>query len=121
MSNNLSTQILVAIRMSVATKQELVKVLSSLGLSLSSYFRLAAQQLIIQKKVPFDLVSNTIANSNNRKLKKRKVMVSFQIPRNVKRELTELLSIMGLTITSYFVLAAEQLIIQKKIPFEIKY
>lgn len=119
MSNNSKLQVLIAIRIPVELKNKLIGFLPAVGLNLSSYFRLAAQQLVIQDKIPFDFVASNQSNTTN-KVRKQKVMVSFKMPLSVKEQMTDLLLTMGLTLTSYFILAAEQLIAQKKIPFEIR-
>ena len=38
-------------------KQETVDILDSIGMSLSGYFNLAARQLCIRRRVPFDIVA----------------------------------------------------------------
>lgn len=38
-----------------AVKQETTEILDTLGLSLSGYFNLAARQLIIKRRIPFDI------------------------------------------------------------------
>ena len=43
------------IRLDDKLKKELNKELKSMGLSINGYFNLAARQLIIQKKVPFEV------------------------------------------------------------------
>ena len=118
MSNTKDSKVMVTIRIPVAIKQQLTDLLSEMGLGLSSYFSMAAKQLIVQKKVPFTF--GTVKSTGKKNLKDAKVMTSFRIPVDVKAQLVGMLPTMGLTITSYFVLAAEQLVVQKKIPFELK-
>ncbi len=38
-----------------AVKQETTEILDAIGLSLSGYFNLAARQLIIKRRIPFDI------------------------------------------------------------------
>lgn len=45
------------IRLDSKLKKELTKELKSMGLSINGYFNLAARQLVIQKKVPFELLA----------------------------------------------------------------
>lgn len=45
------------IRLDNNLKKELNKELKSMGLSINGYFNLAARQLVIQKKVPFEVLS----------------------------------------------------------------
>ena len=47
------------IRLDDKLKKELNKELKSMGLSINGYFNLAALQLIIQKKVPFEVLAET--------------------------------------------------------------
>ena len=47
------------IRLDDKLKKELSKELKSMGLSINGYFNLAARQLVIQKKVPFELVTES--------------------------------------------------------------
>ncbi|GEO74017.1 addiction module antitoxin, RelB DinJ family [Levilactobacillus namurensis DSM 19117] len=45
------------IRLDGELKKELNKELKSMGLSINEYFNLAAHQLVIQKKVPFEVLA----------------------------------------------------------------
>ena len=45
------------IRLDDKLKKELTKELKSMGLSINGYFNLAARQLVIQKKVPFEVLA----------------------------------------------------------------
>ena len=47
------------IRLDDKLKQELTKELKSMGLSINGYFNLAARQLVIQKKVPFEVLAES--------------------------------------------------------------
>lgn len=47
------------IRLDDKLKQELTKELKSMGLSINGYFNLAARQLVIQKKVPFEVLAKS--------------------------------------------------------------
>lgn len=116
MSNG-DVKVMVTIRIPATIKQQMTELLSTMGLGLSSYFSMAAKQLIVQKKVPFEFAT---IKRGGQIPKEPKVMTSFRIPFDVKQHLTVILHPMGLTISSYFVLAAEQLVVQKKVPFEFK-
>jgi antitoxin component of RelBE/YafQ-DinJ toxin-antitoxin module len=117
MSNTNDSKIMVTIRIPISIKQQLVDLLPTMGLGLGSYFSMAAKQLIAQKRVPFEFKPVKKLRQSS---KEKKVMTSFRIPADVKDKLTEILPTMGLTVSLYFVLAAEQLVIQKKVPFEFK-
>lgn len=114
---NDDVKVMVAVRIPASIKQQMTELLSSMGLGLSSYFSMAAKQLVVQKKVPFEFAT---IKRGGQIPKEPKVMTSFRIPVNVKQHLPVILHPMGLTISSYFVLAAEQLVAQKKIPFEFE-
>lgn len=45
------------IRLDDDLKKELVKELKATGLSVNTYFNMAARQLVIQKKVPFEVIT----------------------------------------------------------------
>ena len=47
------------IRLDDDLKEKLTKELSATGLSINSYFNMAARQLIIQKKIPFEVLTET--------------------------------------------------------------
>lgn len=47
------------IRLDDDLKKELNKQLKSMGLSINGYFNLAARQLVIQKKVPFEVLAES--------------------------------------------------------------
>lgn len=47
------------IRLDADLKKELTKELKSMGLSINGYFNLAARQLVIQKKVPFEVLAES--------------------------------------------------------------
>ncbi|MFB9768628.1 type II toxin-antitoxin system RelB/DinJ family antitoxin [Lactiplantibacillus modestisalitolerans] len=47
------------IRLDDDLKKELNKELKSMGLSINGYFNLAARQLVIQKKVPFEVLAES--------------------------------------------------------------
>lgn len=94
---------MVPIRIPATIKQPMTELLSA--------FSMAAKQLIVQKKVPFEFVT---LNGGGKTSKEPKVMTSFRIPFDVKQHLTVILHPMELTISSYFVLAAEKLVVQKK-------
>ena len=62
------------IRLDDDLKKELTKELSSMGLSIIGYFNLAARQLVIQKKVPFEV----LAESNEPTEATKKALVAAQ-------------------------------------------
>lgn len=62
------------IRLDDDLKKELTKELSSMGLSINGYFNLAARQLVIQKKVPFEV----LAESNEPTEATKKALVAAQ-------------------------------------------
>lgn len=105
---------MVTIRMPVTVKQQLVTCLDAMDLGISSYFSMAAKQLISQQKVPFDFVPVTQARQSTNE---PKVMTSFRLPTVLKPALNEALSQLNLTISLYFVMAAEALIRQQRVPF----
>lgn len=45
------------IRLDDDLKEELIKDLEPMGLSINSYFNMAARQLVIQKKIPFEILA----------------------------------------------------------------
>ncbi len=47
------------VRLDSKLKKELTKELKSMGLSINGYFNLAARQLVIQKRVPFELLAES--------------------------------------------------------------
>ncbi|MDF7638444.1 damage-inducible protein J [Lactobacillus sp. ESL0791] len=47
------------VRMNANLKDELTKELNNIGLSVNAYFNLAAKQLVLQKKVPFEVLTET--------------------------------------------------------------
>lgn len=47
------------IRLDSELKKELTKELDVTGLSLNGYFNLAARQLVLQKKIPFEILTET--------------------------------------------------------------
>ncbi|CAM3124345.1 type II toxin-antitoxin system RelB/DinJ family antitoxin [Lactiplantibacillus plajomi] len=47
------------VRLDDDLKKQLTKQLKSMGLSINGYFNLAARQLVIQKKVPFEVLSES--------------------------------------------------------------
>lgn len=47
------------------------------------------------------------------------VTTTIRLDEELKKELTHDLDIMGLNINAYFTMAAKQLVLKKKIPFEI--
>ena len=86
---------MVTIRMPVTVKQQLVTCLDAMDLGISSYFSMAAKQLISQQKVPFDFVPVMQARQST---KEPKVMTSFRLPTVLKPALIEALSQVDLTI-----------------------
>lgn len=62
------------IRLDDDLKKELTKELSSMGLSINGYFNLAARQLVIQKKVPFEV----LVESNEPTEATKKALVAAQ-------------------------------------------
>ena len=60
--NNVKTEVIqmtstITIRLDSDLKKKLVRELQSIGLSIEEYFNLAAHQLVIQKRVPFELLA----------------------------------------------------------------
>lgn len=47
------------IRLDDELKEKLTKELNAAGLSINAYFNMAARQLIIQKKIPFEILTET--------------------------------------------------------------
>ena len=45
------------IRLDADLKDKLIKELSATGLSINAYFNMAARQLILQKKIPFEVLT----------------------------------------------------------------
>lgn len=62
--NNVKTEVIqmtstITIRLDSDLKKKLVRELQSIGLSIEEYFNLAAHQLVIQKRVPFELLAES--------------------------------------------------------------
>lgn len=56
------------IRLDDDLKKEVSKELKSVGLSINAYFTLAAKQLVIQKKIPFEILTKAdVPNETTRK------------------------------------------------------
>lgn len=56
------------IRLDKDLKEELSKELKTAGLSINAYFTLAAKQLVIQKRIPFEVLTETdIPNETTRR------------------------------------------------------
>ena len=74
------------IRLDDDLKKELQKELDVAGISMNAYFVMAAKQLVLQKKIPFEVLTEAeIPNNTTRKamlLADAKDMPSYANPRN---------------------------------------
>lgn len=55
------------IRLDDKLKRQLVKELDTAGLSINAYFNMAARQLVLQKKVPFEIITDQEVMNNTTK------------------------------------------------------
>lgn len=54
----LAKTVTTTIRLDKELKDEMTRILGSMGLSVNAYFTMAAKQLVLKKKVPFEILSD---------------------------------------------------------------
>lgn len=54
----LAKTVTTTIRLDKELKDEMTRILDSMGLSVNAYFAMAAKQLVLKKKVPFEILSD---------------------------------------------------------------
>lgn len=61
----LAKTVTTTIRLDKELKDEMTRILDSMGLSVNAYFTMAAKQLVLKKKVPFEILSDESEEINN--------------------------------------------------------
>ena len=61
----LAKTVTTTIRLDKELKDGMTRILDSMGLSVNAYFTMAAKQLVLKKKVPFEILSDESEEINN--------------------------------------------------------
>ncbi len=107
------------IRVDTTAKEEAVKVLKRIGISITEAIEMYLRQVTIEKAIPFQLSLNEKKERNYRLSVRKSATINVFISEKIKTEAEEVLECLGLSTATAIEIYLRQIVFTQNIPFLI--
>lgn len=104
------------IRVDTTAKEEAVKVLKRIGISITEAIETYLRQVTIEKAIPFQLSLNERNERNYRLSVRKSATINIFLSEKIKKEAEEVLRCLGLSTSTAIEIYLRQIAIKQKIP-----
>lgn len=107
------------IRVDTTAKEEAVKVLKRIGISITEAIETYLRQVTIEKAIPFQLSLNEKNERNYRLSVRKSATINIFLSEKIKKEAEEILECLGLSTSTAIEVYLRQIAIKQKIPLSL--